>query len=101
MASPTHPSSPPLFFAQVTILKFNCNKANKELGVSLGIKVAPTFILYKNNEKVGGVASRVGGQQGAGLAGWRVRGLVATEFKVLPRTCVGDGRAPPLLRRWA
>ncbi|PRW05787.1 thioredoxin F- chloroplastic-like [Chlorella sorokiniana] len=34
------------------IVKFNCNKANKELGVKLGIKVAPTFLLYKRGEQV-------------------------------------------------
>ena len=34
------------------IVKFNCNKYNKELGISLGIKVAPTFLLYKNGEQV-------------------------------------------------
>ena len=38
---------------RVHIVKFNCNKYNKELGISLGIKVAPTFLLYKNGEQVG------------------------------------------------
>lgn len=33
-------------------VKFNCNAYNKELGIGLGIKVAPTFFLYKNNVKV-------------------------------------------------
>lgn len=37
---------------QVTFYKFNCNKANKELGTKLEIKVAPTFILYKAGEEV-------------------------------------------------
>ena len=37
--------------AQVTFYKFNCNKANKELGTKLEIKVAPTFILYKDGEE--------------------------------------------------
>jgi len=32
--------------------KLNCNKANKELGVKLAIKVAPTFHLYKGGAKV-------------------------------------------------
>ncbi|GAX73293.1 hypothetical protein CEUSTIGMA_g747.t1 [Chlamydomonas eustigma] len=35
------------------IVKFNCNKYNKELGVQLNIKVAPTFLMYRNKEKVG------------------------------------------------
>lgn len=35
------------------IVKFNCNKANKELGVELKIKVAPTFLLFQDGEKVG------------------------------------------------
>jgi thioredoxin 1 len=34
------------------IVKFNCNKYNKDLGISLGIKVAPTFLLYKHGEQV-------------------------------------------------
>lgn len=37
---------------KVEIVKFNCNKYNKELGVALGIKVAPTFLLYKNGQQV-------------------------------------------------
>lgn len=37
---------------QVLFYKFNCNKANKELGQQLGIKVAPTFQLYKGGNKV-------------------------------------------------
>lgn len=36
----------------VTFMKMNCNKYNKELGVALGIKVAPTFFLYKGGNKV-------------------------------------------------
>jgi thioredoxin 1 len=32
--------------------KLNCNKYNKSLGVELGVKVAPTFQLYKNSVKV-------------------------------------------------
>ena len=35
------------------IVKFNCNKENKELGKSLGIKVAPTFHLYRGEKQVG------------------------------------------------
>ena len=34
------------------IVKFNCNAKNKELGKSLNIKVAPTFHIYKNSNKV-------------------------------------------------
>ncbi|KAI3431259.1 hypothetical protein D9Q98_004322 [Chlorella vulgaris] len=37
---------------KIEIVKFNCNKHNKDLGVSLGIKVAPTFLLYKGGEIV-------------------------------------------------
>ncbi len=33
-------------------VKVNCNKTNKELGIALGIKVAPTFHLYRNSTKV-------------------------------------------------
>ncbi|KAK9843928.1 hypothetical protein WJX84_006886 [Apatococcus fuscideae] len=33
-------------------VKFNCNAHNKELGQQLGIRVAPTFQLYKNSKKV-------------------------------------------------
>lgn len=36
----------------VQIVKFNCNKYNKDLGKELGIKVAPTFHLYKSGSKV-------------------------------------------------
>lgn len=35
-----------------TIVKFNCNQHNKELAKTLGIKVAPTFHLYKHGQKV-------------------------------------------------
>uniref|UniRef100_A0A383W1D9 Thioredoxin domain-containing protein n=1 Tax=Tetradesmus obliquus TaxID=3088 RepID=A0A383W1D9_TETOB len=35
------------------IVKFNCNQANKELAKTLGIKVAPTFQLYRGGAKVG------------------------------------------------
>lgn len=35
-----------------TIVKFNCNQHNKELAKALGIKVAPTFHIYKNGRKV-------------------------------------------------
>lgn len=38
---------------QVTIYKFKCSKENKALGQKLEIRVAPTFFLYKNGEKVG------------------------------------------------
>ncbi|WIA21869.1 hypothetical protein OEZ85_004245 [Tetradesmus obliquus] len=34
------------------IVKFNCNQNNKELAKALGIKVAPTFHLYKGGQKV-------------------------------------------------
>lgn len=43
------------------IVKFNCNQANKELGKALGIKVAPTFHIYK----VSGVAANT--EDGGGL----------------------------------
>jgi predicted DsbA family dithiol-disulfide isomerase len=36
---------------QVTFYKVNCNKAFKDLGKELGIKVAPTFIFYKAGEQ--------------------------------------------------
>lgn len=36
----------------VRIVKLNCNKFNKELGTGLGVRVAPTFFLYKNGQKV-------------------------------------------------
>lgn len=35
------------------IVKFNCNARNKDLGKELNIKVAPTFHVYKNSNKVG------------------------------------------------
>lgn len=38
---------------QVTFYKFNCSKKNKALGQKLDVKVAPTFFVYKNGEKVG------------------------------------------------
>lgn len=40
------------FKGKVEVVKFNCNKHNKELGVSLGIKVAPTFHLYRGEKQV-------------------------------------------------
>ncbi|MEW5307404.1 MAG: hypothetical protein WDW36_009805 [Sanguina aurantia] len=36
----------------VTVVKLNCNKKNKELGVKLGIKVAPTFYIYRDSVKL-------------------------------------------------
>uniref|UniRef100_A0A061SNK1 Thioredoxin 1 n=1 Tax=Tetraselmis sp. GSL018 TaxID=582737 RepID=A0A061SNK1_9CHLO len=39
-------------YPDVAIVKFNCNKYNKELGKELGIRVAPTFHLYKEGSKV-------------------------------------------------
>lgn len=36
----------------VNFVKLNCNKYNKELGKKLDVKVAPTFHLYKDSEKV-------------------------------------------------
>eukprot|EP00873_Tetraselmis_striata_P011449 jgi/Tetstr1/431713/TSEL_021238.t1 len=36
----------------VEIVKFNCNQENKVLGKELGIRVAPTFHLYKGGEKL-------------------------------------------------
>lgn len=35
-----------------TIVKFDCNQHNKELAKSLGIRVAPTFHLYRKGQKV-------------------------------------------------
>jgi len=37
----------------IKIVKFNCNKQNKDLGKALNIRVAPTFHLYRNSQKVG------------------------------------------------
>jgi len=36
----------------VSFVKMNCNKYNKDLGKALGVKVAPTFQLFKKSEKV-------------------------------------------------
>lgn len=36
----------------IKVYKLNCNKKNKELGMKLNVKVAPTFQLYKNSNKV-------------------------------------------------
>lgn len=36
---------------KVTFYKFNCNKANKQIGQVLNIKVAPTFLIYKGEEE--------------------------------------------------
>ncbi|KAG2495956.1 hypothetical protein HYH03_005886 [Edaphochlamys debaryana] len=36
----------------VRFVKLNCNKTNKELGMQLQIRVAPTFHLYRNGVKV-------------------------------------------------
>lgn len=36
----------------IELVKFNCNEYNKPLAKELGIRVAPTFKLYKNNTKV-------------------------------------------------
>lgn len=36
----------------VALVKFNCNEYNKPLAKELGIRVAPTFKLYKNSTKV-------------------------------------------------
>lgn len=38
--------------ANVDIVKVNCNAKNKVIGKDLNIRVAPTFHLYKNNNKV-------------------------------------------------
>ena len=43
------PSSKPC--VQISFFKVNCTKSFKEKGVELGIKVAPTFIFYKNGER--------------------------------------------------
>ena len=44
--------------SDIKVYKLNCNKKNKELGVKLNVKVAPTFQLYKNKNKVGTCCSR-------------------------------------------
>jgi len=44
--------------SDIKVYKLNCNKKNKELGVKLNVKVAPTFQLYKNKNKVGVCCSR-------------------------------------------
>jgi thioredoxin 1 len=36
----------------VRFLKFNCNKENASLGKALGIKVAPTFHLYRHSKQL-------------------------------------------------
>ena len=36
----------------IRLYKLDCNKKNKQLGQSLGVKVAPTFHLMKNGNKV-------------------------------------------------
>ena len=36
----------------IKLYKLDCNKKNKQLGQSLGVKVAPTFHLMKNGSKV-------------------------------------------------
>ncbi|KAA6421893.1 hypothetical protein WJX79_004989 [Trebouxia sp. C0005] len=38
--------------SDIKVYKLNCNKKNKELGMKLNVKVAPTFQLYKNKNKV-------------------------------------------------
>ena len=38
-----------------TFLRFNCNADNKEKAKEVGIKAAPTFMFYKNGEKLGEV----------------------------------------------
>ncbi|KAL6779783.1 TRXF1 [Auxenochlorella protothecoides x Auxenochlorella symbiontica] len=40
------------FAGEVELVRFECKKENKEIGSKLGIKVAPTFFLYKKGEKV-------------------------------------------------
>ena len=36
----------------VEIVKLNCNATNKVLAKGLGVRVAPTFFLFKGGEKV-------------------------------------------------
>ena len=43
----------------VKLVKFNCSKENKDLGKSLGIRVAPTFHLYRKSEKVRALRSHI------------------------------------------
>jgi protein-disulfide isomerase len=45
------PRCPPSFL-QVAFYRVNCNKEFKDLGKELGIRVAPTFIFYKDQEQV-------------------------------------------------
>ena len=54
----SRPSLAPLTLSPAQV---NCNKSNKELGVALKIRVAPTFHLYKNSEKVAEMTGRQGG----------------------------------------
>lgn len=87
------------------IVKFNCNKYNKELGISLGIKVAPTFLLYKGGDQVSnpGCSSCLGSQQC--MAAWlstvknhKVAILVCTQT-----TCIRNASSSELLctgHRW-
>ena len=39
-------------YSDVQFVKCNCNKEFKDIGKALQIKVAPTFMLYKNGERV-------------------------------------------------
>eukprot|EP00271_Cylindrocystis_brebissonii_P012099 TRINITY_DN30189_c0_g1_i1.p1 TRINITY_DN30189_c0_g1~~TRINITY_DN30189_c0_g1_i1.p1 ORF type:complete len:198 (-),score=35.65 TRINITY_DN30189_c0_g1_i1:700-1293(-) len=43
-------------YPDVVFVKMDCNQENKALAKELGIKVVPTFKLYKQNELVGQVA---------------------------------------------
>lgn len=46
----------------VLFVQFNCNKENKSIGKELNIKVAPTFFLYKQGEKVAEMTGAKTGQ---------------------------------------
>ena len=52
----------------VKMVKFNCSKENKELGKELGIRVAPTFQLYRQSKKVRNETLCLGSPTGLGVA---------------------------------
>lgn len=39
-------------YPDVRFVKFNCSKKNKELGKALGVRVLPTFLMYRNSKKI-------------------------------------------------
>jgi len=71
---------------KIDIVKFNCNAKNKELGKTLNVKVAPTFHLYKNNNKVTTYARL----RCLGLQGYNHLELLQLDSKLLvPQKCLG------------